>query len=227
MKKAFLSIFMSIAILLSFSSVSAMAANENIDSPDTPSELFIDLYSEVFLQTETYEVYNSGGVCITDTFVSEFYDDFLNSNFLPMWNAVAENRYVLKYGEPQYVREETQQRASRAMITVYSEWTYRLEELDELLPGKMVEFLYRVAGQYSTNGTIVNGFTYPPKLELNMTFPGSLFTYTTSPSFSVDYNATHTQIYFDMSLSITFCYPYSDALNQTIGPYTARAVGNA
>ena len=88
---------MSIAILLSFSSVSAMAANENMDSPDTPSGLFIDLYSEVFLQTETYEVYNSGGVCVTDTFVSEFYDDFLNGNFLPMWNAVAENRYIRRW----------------------------------------------------------------------------------------------------------------------------------
>lgn len=214
-------------MLLSILSTSAGAvgANENTNSLDAPSDMFIDLYSEVFLHSDTYEVYNSAGTCITDAFVSEFYEDFLNSDFTIIWNAVAENGYVLKFGEPECTQDEIQTRASYTSKTAYSEWTYVLEDLDKLLKGKRVEFIYRVVGKYTTDGNIVNGYTYPPTLELNMTYPGSLFPYTTSTDFSVDFNSDHTEIYFDMSLSITFQYNYSEAIWQTIGPYTATAIG--
>lgn len=226
MKKAFLSVFMALAITFSFSSVTAMAADESTVAPDTPSELFIDLYSKVFLHTETYEVYDKNGVCITDTFVSEFYDDFLNSDFLTMWNAVAENGYLLKYDEPQSVPNGASLSASEAMKTAASEWTYVLEELDDLLPGKMVEFLYRVTGEYWTDGSAITRWN-APELELNMTFPGSLFTYTTSTTDTVSYNAAHTEVYFGVSFTIEFCYPYSDTPYQELGAYTATAVGTA
>ena len=140
---------------------------------------------------------------------------------------MAENGYILKYGKPQYVQNESQPISFYTPKTAYSEWTYVLEDLDELLKGKRVEFIYRVVGEYTTNGSIITGYTYPPKLELNMTFPGTLFPYTTSTNSSVEFNSDHTEIYFNLSLTITFQYNYSAAIWQTIGPYTATAVGTA
>lgn len=207
-------------------SLIALAANESTHvDEEAPSDLFVSLYSEVFLQTDTYEVYTRGGECITKEFVSKHYEKYLIGDFQSIQSDVKENGYILQYGEPECTQEQTLSRATVTM-TAASEWKYVLEPLNELQENKTVEFNYRVIGKYETNGRKITSYD-EPELELVMTFPGTLFTYETFPTLTTTLNSAKTEIIFDLSFTIMFTYPYCENLRQEIGPYYADAAGSA
>ena len=217
MKRKLLCSFVAMVILVSALTMKALAVEK---SADAPSELFIDLYSKVFLLTDTYEVYDRNGKCITDEFISEYYGNYMISDFKTIWDGVAENGYFLKY------REQNDIQPQFATESIASEWTYVLASLDDLVKGKRVEFAYRVIGAYQVSGgTIIRYDT--PTLDFTITNPGDLFTYTRAITPSVTLNSSRTQITFNISFTLTFRYPYSAAVYQTIGPYTASVVGYA
>lgn len=109
------------------SSLVATSALADSNTADSPSEMFIDLYSKVFQSVDTYEVYDINGNCITDSFVSQYYSNYANSDFVTIRNAVANNGYELRYGEVQYVKSENLSRAEIPdAITVTTEWKYKL-----------------------------------------------------------------------------------------------------
>lgn len=229
-KKALVSLVIAILVLaVSFVPVSADYGTENqiTQSTDAPSETFVRLYSKVFAHDADYQVYDRNKNCITEEFASEYYAYYEEGNFLPMWDAVAENGYSLRFPEFEGVEESPVTEPNANWVMAYSEWEYELAALDDLVSGKRVEFSYRVAGKYTTDGTRIDGYVHPPELELVMTYPGDLFTYETESSFSTTLNSTATKVNFDVTFSLTFCYPYSNVVFQTIGPYTARATGTA
>lgn len=223
MKKRIMTLLILSAMLVSLCAIPAYAVE---GEPDRPSEKFIELYSEVFSNTASYQVYDRQGNLITEEFVETYRDNFINNDFVTIWNSVAENGYLLKFGTPYYVPVESQSRAAIVELCAYSEWTYELEELDELLSGKYVEFMYRVAGTYTSNGSKIIDYE-TPWLEIEMTFPGTLFPYETEPTFTTTVNSAGTQIAFNMQLEITFQYNYSEQIWQKLGPYYATATGRA
>ena len=60
MKKALCS-FLAVVFLLPNLSLLALAAKSTTPESKVPSDLFISLYTEVFLQTDTYEVFTRNG----------------------------------------------------------------------------------------------------------------------------------------------------------------------
>lgn len=217
MKRKLLCSFILIAMLASTLPMQTLAVENNVDAP---SELFIDLYSNVFLLTDSYEVYDGNGNCITDDFISEYYENYVTSDFKTIWDGVAENGYLLKY------REQNDIQPLYETESIASEWTYVLASLDNLVNGKRVEFAYRVIGTYNISGGKIISYN-TPTLDFTITDPGDLFTYTKSITPSATLNSARTQITFNISFTMTFCYPYSAAVYQTIGPYTASVVGYA
>lgn len=222
MKKRLSCIIMVVLLLSSSVCAKASVATE---SPNAPSDLFIDLYSEVFSGTDSYEIYTREGLCVTDSFVLEHYEAYVNSDFQAIWNDVLENGYVLKYGEPEYVQNPTNARATVTM-TARSEWVYVLEPLDDLVKNKKLEFLYRIVGTYESNGRKITSYD-PPELELNMTYPGDLFPYTVTPTYSTTLNSGQTEITYSVSFVIVVSYAYSEMVHKQVGPYVATVSGSA
>jgi len=60
---------MVVLMLISCFTVCFAADSRVAEKMDAPSDMFIDLYSQVFSRADTYEVYDCDGNCITDAFI--------------------------------------------------------------------------------------------------------------------------------------------------------------
>lgn len=216
-----------VAALVCFSMQPVLAVNQDNEFVDGPSETFIDLYTKLFMRTETFILLDSEENCITDTFINEYNDEFSSGNFQAIWDAVLDGDYSLVYGTPEVIEIQSQTRAVTTAVTVASAWVYKLESLNDLVQGKTVEFAYRVVGTYTYNASTYVITSYQqPTLDFTITYPGDLFPYTMSQTKNVSLNSSSTRITFTISFSLTFTYAYSATPTQTLGPYSPSVVSN-
>ena len=91
-----------IALALALFSLLTLAGCGGSQPPvatDAPSEMFISLYSKVFDGDPDYQVYDRDDNCITEEFRADFLAYYEKGDFVPIWDAVAEHGYSLRFPE--------------------------------------------------------------------------------------------------------------------------------
>lgn len=217
--KKILSIILLVVFMVMTVPIGAMAAN---DTDNAPSAYLIDKISKVFQGVDSFEMLDSNHNNITQYFISTYYYLYASGDFVSLRDIMAENDYTLTYGDVTAERNAVQSRGvNSTAVTDYSDWYVRLIALDELWQGKRVELAYRVKGTYycDTNGNITSADI--PTFEYSTSDIGDYFDYTF-------YNINRTRaissdqssVTFNLSFSMRFSYPYSEAMYADRGPFS-------
>ena len=217
-------IFLSIATVMCLSIISicnvqaSQCTKSDAKLDNTPSDQFIELYTNLFEETETYVLYDAEGECISEWFLDEYTEAYEKQDFQLLWDTVLANDYSLSFEDEDGLIMAT----SSTSQTVYSAWTYKLVPMNGLLNGKTIEFIYRISGTYSTNGSTITSCS-KPTLQYNMTYPGDAFPYTVSYSTrSATINSTSTRVTFTLSFRFNFEYVYLATTQST--PYYSTTI---
>ncbi len=152
--KRLLSVFMCVAILLSFS-INTFA-KESDNSKTKPSEIFHQFCQEYFKSPDDYKVIDKEGNDINETFLTDNLASFNESNIDSIWDYTKKN--VSKFSKVLVNNEDPSVISPYATVKKdVSEWFYEVETSGVKVPD--FEFQYTISGSYTydiAKGTILS-----------------------------------------------------------------------
>lgn len=137
---------------------------ENTDDADhTPSDLFVEKYTNFFEGAEGYRVVDEYRHDISDTFYNEYLKAYQKGDFQTIWDAVFENGYSVGWREEKEIPTSPESFSgdapasttqTEALVTKsVAEYYHEIVDLSVFAQNKTGEMIYTIEGQYTVDAS--------------------------------------------------------------------------
>ena len=209
----YLSIFCITALIVLAFSQTAFAESSKTNAVmtnDRPSLKFKELCDNFFTNSPEYYVLDTQGEDVSASFYKAYISQYSIGNYELIWKDFKENDFMFKWAsEPEKIAEK------KSLLTyTASENFYKLISTVQHVPGKTIEALYTISGNYVVNDS-TNRITNAYGTTLNVTYSGvgQLFSVSTN---GINTNASVSQANNSVTFSGSF-YADISAYGYTTG----------
>ena len=215
-----------VVCLLMLMSVTAFAQDETEEYGLTgPTELFIDVCDDFFTENSNYKAIDKNGNDVTEAFLGESRNDYLQGDYDKIWNAVKNDLAAISW-------ENDIPQTMLLMNKSVSDSFYVLDETKEHMKGKTFEMLYTISGTYmyhDSNGQVSE--CSDAVLDIESFNAGALFSYEQfGTSTSAKIAGNRKSVTFSAKFSITLScaslnIPGLTLWTEDFGPYSNSVTG--